>query len=74
MRRLNAKQKKMLVQYYNETGSTSRNNVISGLLENENDYETIWQDADRFLIGYHSELMYGRQDAEGMKLWVRSYK
>ncbi len=47
MRRLNAKQKKMLTEY-------SKNNRVLGLemyeaLEQANDYETLWQDAERFI-------------------------
>lgn len=74
MRRLTTEQKRILTKHYKTFGTTALNMIAMIALEANNDYETLWQDAHRFLSDYQSELNYGRKTTEELKQWVRAYR
>lgn len=74
MRRLTTEQKRILVKHYKTFGTIALNMIAMIALEAENDYETLWQDAQRFLRDYQSELNYGRKTIEEIRQWVKAYR
>lgn len=71
MAKLYIKQKNILVAFYNRTESTTVDGQVMSDLEKVRDCETLWQDANRFLGDYRSQLMYGRKTPQELKVWVR---
>ena len=69
MRTLNAKQKKLIDEWFNQNwtgqGSIYCNEQMSDSLTEQlvrlNDYETIWQDIDRYLNDKVCEVLYKRK-------------
>lgn len=73
MRRLNAEQKRILVKHYKTFGTVNLNLLARVCLEQANDYETLYQDAMRFLNDYSFKCNWS-SDAKQLSKWVSDFR
>lgn len=61
MRALTKQQKKMVEHYYNKTKEVVIDSATEQEIADKNWYETVYQDINRYIWDYHSQVTYGNK-------------